>query len=311
MRRTLLLNGIIYFLILLFLYTGVSKVIEFSQFSKEMSSSPIFGPIAGFATWALPTMEFIISILLLIPTLRLKGLYVCLAVLVAFTIYLVLIILYDSNLSCSCGGLIQQMSPWQHLSFNISCITASLIAIQLYRKEQTTRKRLIQCNIATGLSIIIIGISIWASSNNTGLSTTGMEGRSLPSIDLLLIDSTTHLSTEYVPSGKPFVIIGFSPFCTHCQDQTKDIIEHIDQFKKTSIYFLTSFKYSDMKAFYNAFQLNKYPNMVLCQDKQSYFFSYFKVAMLPFITVFDSNRRLKQVINGKVNAAILLSSLNE
>ena len=120
---------------------------------------------------------------------------------------------------------------------------------------------------------------------------TGFEGRLLPEFTLLLADSTTQLNTRDIPMGKPFIMTGFSPYCRHCQAEMGDIIRHIRQFGDTAIYFVTPWSYSDLKKFYVAFHLEKYPTIVTGVDAKNAFLGYFEARPIFLIPPSMTQRR--------------------
>ena len=116
----------------------------------------------------------------------------------------------------------------------------------------------------------------------------------------------TNLNTDDIPTGNPLIIIGFSPWCIHCQAETRDIIRNIDQFKNIRIYYLTPFPFEQMETFYRAFKLSRYPNIVMARDSANTFMSYFKAKGVPFIGVFDSRKRLLEAVNSQIDAKKLI-----
>jgi thiol-disulfide isomerase/thioredoxin len=311
MNRTWLLNCIAYFFILLFLYTGIDKLLEIHAFKDQMLSSPLLGPIAGFVTWALPITEIVLAILLFVPNWRLKGLYASLTLMVVFTIYLAAILLIDNHLSCSCGGIIEDLTPRQHLLFNAATIILAGLAIASARRRQPSRK----FNWLTiTSSLLLFGSISWiilTAARAPVKAKTGLEGRLLPSFTLLLSDSLTHLNTADIPTGKPFIIVGFSPYCTHCQQEMLDIIAHIKEFGDTSIYFVTAFSYPDLKKFCEWYHLDKYPNIVAAVDSKNVFLPYMKAAGIPYAAIYDAKKRLKEVLPGQTKAELLIRGLSD
>jgi uncharacterized membrane protein YphA (DoxX/SURF4 family) len=126
--------------IILFLYTGISKLMEYSVFKEQIAESPILNPIAPFIAWSLPLTEFIVSILLIIPRWRLKGLYASLALMTAFTIYIIAIMTFNKELPCSCGGIISLLSWKGHLVFNSVFILLAYIGVRLERQMRRAIK---------------------------------------------------------------------------------------------------------------------------------------------------------------------------
>jgi thiol-disulfide isomerase/thioredoxin len=305
MKKTILVDVIAYFFILLFLYTGVAKLMEANVFKEQLVSSPFLGSIAGVITWGLPIGEILLAIGLFIPRFRLKALYATLALMSFFTIYVIIILFVDNHLSCSCGGIIEELSPKEHVLFNCACVVLSAVAIAAERRrELSTRFRWMASTSALCL-FLLVGWTLFTAFSAPATVKTGMEGRLLPSFDLQLSDSVTHLNTADIPTGRPFVVIGFSPWCTHCQAETRDIIKNIQQFKNIHIYYVTDFPFGDMKVFFRAFKLAQYSNITMGRDSTAHFFKYFKATGVPYTAIFDSKKRLKQIIAGQADAGKL------
>jgi thiol-disulfide isomerase/thioredoxin len=311
MKKTFLVDCISYFFILLFLYTGVSKLIDLHLFREQLLSSPLIGPMAGIIAWVLPIGELLLAIALFIPRFRLKVLYASLILMTLFTIYVVAILFVDNHLSCSCGGIIEELSPRQHVLFNSACVILSLVAILVERKRQPT----IRFNWLTGSSAIglflLLGWTLFTAFSAPATVKTGMEGRLLPSFDLLLADSTTRLNTADIPTGQPFIVIGFSPWCTHCQAETRNIISHISQFRDTRIYYVTPYPFSEMTTFYRYYKLGQYPNIIMGRDGKDSFLRYFKAPGIPYTVVLDAKKRVKLVVFGEADAGTLVKAVAE
>jgi len=311
MKRTLFVEIITYFFILLFLYTGVAKLMEIPQFKQQLVSSPLLGSMAGLITWALPIVEILLAIALFIPAFRLKALYATLALMTLFTIYVVVLLFMDSHLSCSCGGIVEELSPKQHVLFNVACVLLSAVAIAMVRRRSSIgRIKWLPVTAVMVLFLFIAG-TLFSAFNAPATMRTGMEGRLLPSFDLLLPDSVTHFNTVLIPTGKPFIIIGFDPFCTHCQAEAVDVIKNMQQLKDVSIYFVTPYPFWKMKAFYRHFKLNLYPNITVGNDYRNVFFQQYKTRMVPYTAVFDSQKRLKQVFASQADAKSLVKAVQE
>ena len=311
MKRTLLVDIIAYFFILLFLYTGVEKLADIHAFKDQLASSPLLGGMAGIVAWALPITEIVLAIVLFLPGWQLRGLYAGLALMVIFTIYLVTILAIDDHISCSCGGIIENLSPHQHLWFNGAVTVLAALAIISTRRQQVTLKFRWLATTGSLALFVSIGWIILTAFRAPVKTRSGLEGRLLPEFSLLLSDSLTRLNTNDIPTGKPFIMLGFSPYCVHCQGEILDIIQHIKRFGDTTIYLVTAFPYSDMKKLYNAYHLAKYPNIVTGVDNKDFFLRYFKATAIPYAAIYDAKKRLKGVIIGQANADLLSRSLSD
>jgi uncharacterized membrane protein YphA (DoxX/SURF4 family) len=105
--------------ILLFVYTGISKLADHHHFRILLGQSPLIRTSSAVISWMVPVVELIIAFFLLIPVLRPAALFAAMLTMMVFTGYIAYMIRFADHLPCSCGGVISRM-PWnQHLAFNI------------------------------------------------------------------------------------------------------------------------------------------------------------------------------------------------
>lgn len=134
MKRTTIIEIIITLYIILFLYTGISKLMDYSFFKEQIAISPILAPIAKPIAWGLPWIEFLVTVLLLVPRWRLKGLVASAVLMFLFTAYIILVLSFNKEIPCSCGGVIEQLSWGQHIVFNSLFIALAIIAISIQKR---------------------------------------------------------------------------------------------------------------------------------------------------------------------------------
>jgi uncharacterized membrane protein YphA (DoxX/SURF4 family) len=134
-KKSLLVEIIALLFVILFLYTGISKWIDYYLFIESVGTTPLLEPVAGLIAISLPATEIIVSVLLFIPRTRLIGLYASLVLMVLFIIYIIYILNIDDKLPCSCGGILQQLSWKQHLVVNGVFVLLALTAILLTQKD--------------------------------------------------------------------------------------------------------------------------------------------------------------------------------
>lgn len=139
MKKSILLEIISTLFVILFVYTAISKFMDFSVFREQIASSPVLKPVAGAAAFIVPGIELVVALLLLIPSQRLKGLYASLALMLVFTIYIIIILNFSEHIPCSCGGVIELMSWREHLVFNCVFILLAILAIWLSRRDHIAR----------------------------------------------------------------------------------------------------------------------------------------------------------------------------
>lgn len=134
-KRNAIVEIISGLLILLFLYTGLSKLFDHQVFAFQLSRSPLLQSIAPVISYALPILEIITAILLFIKKHQQKGLYISLALLSIFSIYLIFMVTFYKDLPCTCGGVISKMSWQQHILFNLLFTFFIFVAIRMSKKD--------------------------------------------------------------------------------------------------------------------------------------------------------------------------------
>lgn len=138
-------QGISLLLILLMVYAAVAKLADFYNFRAGLEDSPIIAPFAPLLVWAVPITELIIAVLLLIPSLRLAGLYASFTLMFLFTVYIIVMVSFYDDIPCSCGGILEDMSWGVHIAFNSLFVFLSAWAIMMEKKRR--RRLLIPRNI--------------------------------------------------------------------------------------------------------------------------------------------------------------------
>jgi putative oxidoreductase len=139
MKRNLIIEIISSLFILLFMYTALSKLLDFNSFKTVLSRSPLIGGRSAIVALALPIAEILVSVLLFFPKTRLWGLYGSFVAMLIFTLFLAYMISFAPKLPCSCGGVLKQMTWKQHLVFNIFFLLISLTGLVLERKRVTLK----------------------------------------------------------------------------------------------------------------------------------------------------------------------------
>ncbi len=112
-----------YTLIIIFLYTAITKLMDYDTFLNEIQRSPLLPySLTPFIAYAVIFIEFGICILLLVERTNTFGILLSGGLLFLFTIYITMILLFSPYVPCSCGGIISQLSWTAHLILNISLI---------------------------------------------------------------------------------------------------------------------------------------------------------------------------------------------
>lgn len=118
MGKNVLIQIICSLLVILFIYTGLNKMMEFTDFRQQMERSPFIDQLAGFIAATLPPGEILVAFALVTKRFRMVALYVSLFMMALFTGYIWMMLTYAPDLPCTCGGIISKMSWKDHLIFN-------------------------------------------------------------------------------------------------------------------------------------------------------------------------------------------------
>jgi uncharacterized membrane protein YphA (DoxX/SURF4 family) len=119
---------------LLFIYTAVSKLLDFEKFRAVIGQSPLITGFAAPLSILVPVSEIVIGAMVLIPRYRTKGLYASFAMMMMFTAYIIVLVTLSDQVPCSCGGVIAKMTWDQHLYFNIFFMILALVGMLLQSK---------------------------------------------------------------------------------------------------------------------------------------------------------------------------------
>ncbi|ULQ55444.1 hypothetical protein KJS94_12405 [Flavihumibacter rivuli] len=123
-------------LILLFAYTGISKLLDQDRFLNTLEHSHLLQPYAKILPYLIPIAELIIVGGLLSPTYQRIALLASFALMALFTNYIGIMLLAEEELPCSCGGVISSLSWKNHLVFNILFLILAGIGYYLSRPRQ-------------------------------------------------------------------------------------------------------------------------------------------------------------------------------
>jgi len=119
-------------LILLFAYTGSSKLLGHQLFLSQLMQIQMLNTIAAPVSFLLPAVEILTAIFLAIDKMEILGLWLAAFLMTTFTIYVAGMLILKSSLPCTCGGVISSMTWKQHLLFNIFFMLLSWSALLHY-----------------------------------------------------------------------------------------------------------------------------------------------------------------------------------
>jgi hypothetical protein len=127
--------------ILLFTYTAISKILDGKLFYNTLLISPLLHNWSSVLSWLIPAVELITAIVLFIPPIRWAGLYLSLALMLIFTIYIAYMLYNQYKLPCSCGGVFKILSWKDHLLMNTILTIFAFVAVIFQIKVWGTFKK--------------------------------------------------------------------------------------------------------------------------------------------------------------------------
>ncbi|AYL96538.1 MauE/DoxX family redox-associated membrane protein [Mucilaginibacter celer] len=142
MKKELIYELITGLLVLLFLYTGLSKLLDFKNFEVSMLFQHLPAWLTIPMTYGLPLSEIAVAALMIPDKSRLPGSYVFLIMMTAFTLYVGAALLHlFPRAPCACGGMLKSLGWGQHFVLNLLFIILAVISIRYYRtKRKLTTK---------------------------------------------------------------------------------------------------------------------------------------------------------------------------
>lgn len=136
MNKTFIQESIIVLLVMLFIYTGVSKLVDMKGYKEAMHVQPLTGWMKQ-VSYALPVVEIIVALGLVFERSRHFFLWCYVLLMLAFTVYTALVVFhFFKQVPCICGGVIKAMNWTQHLVFNLFFLLLSMIALWMHRRQK-------------------------------------------------------------------------------------------------------------------------------------------------------------------------------
>lgn len=166
-NRKLAVQTISCLYILLFVYASASKWLDFENFRVQLAQSPLLSAYAGWVAPAVIIVELLIVLLLCFKTTRLAGLYFSHFLMVAFTVYIYLILNYSDFIPCSCGGILEDLGWTEHLVFNIAFVVLAILAIILEEKHKSTPvAAIVWRSVVPSLAAVAVVVVMFLSSEH-------------------------------------------------------------------------------------------------------------------------------------------------
>jgi len=129
-----------------------------------------------------------------------------------------------------------------------------------------------------------------------------------PPISLLLPDGKSYFTKSDLPKDKAVLLMLFNPSCSHCQEETKQITQHIDKFSNIHIVMCTPMPLDSMLAFREKYKLANYKNITITQDNKTMMPTYFMISNLPFLAFYNRKKELIVTHEGSMSIEKVLAT---
>ncbi|MFD2968792.1 MauE/DoxX family redox-associated membrane protein [Sphingobacterium bambusae] len=123
-------------LVFVFLYSALSKLLDFGYFKAELDKSPFLERWTVVLDYLIPLSEIIVVIMLLVKSTRTLALYLYLYMMSSFCFYVYLMMTKAHYLPCACMGLFGKWLSWEaHLLVNVFLLVLTILVILLNNKD--------------------------------------------------------------------------------------------------------------------------------------------------------------------------------
>lgn len=131
----------------------------------------------------------------------------------------------------------------------------------------------------------------------------------LPGFSMIQAPDSTWFNPTELKKKKAVVLIFFSPDCEHCQHETRELIKHIDLFKKVQIVMYSPLEYKYVKKFYDEYGLGQYKQFIVGSDTRYKLGNFYKAHTYPSIFVYDKNKKFVEAFEGSIPVEKIANSL--
>lgn len=138
------------------------------------------------------------------------------------------------------------------------------------------------------------------------------KNKNLPSFSIRLLDSTTIFNTKSIQKGKPTVFILFSPDCNHCAQLAREIKADVLQFDQVNFFMVSPpMPLYDIKMFAHINGLVDKKQITVGQDIDFFFGSFYRAETVPFVVIYDAEKKLFTTLKSIKKLEELFIELNK
>lgn len=110
--------------------------------------------------------------------------------------------------------------------------------------------------------------------------------------------------------NKPIVFVYFNSDCDYCKSEATKIHERIEDFKNIQLIFISFEKAIAISQFAKKYKLYNKENVLFLEDRKAIFSQIFDAKSIPYILVYDANRKLLKKFKGATKIDSILELLH-
>ena len=108
---------------------------------------------------------------------------------------------------------------------------------------------------------------------------------------------------------KPSVFVYFNSECNYCKSETKKIQERLEDFKEVQLIFISFEKKEIIQQFAKDYELLDQENVLFLEDRKGEFSKLFDVTSIPFMVIYDEQKKLLKKFKGATNIDAIVEVL--
>jgi thiol-disulfide isomerase/thioredoxin len=162
------------------------------------------------------------------------------------------------------------------------------------------------------ITLLFLSPSIAFLQPSKDTSAPYFKNHAYPNIKLLLTDSATVFTKADIPKDKTVALIFFSPDCEHCQHTAQELVKKMDSLQDILMVWNgpSYLPLADTKAFYEKYQLNQYPNIIMGKEMAYFMPIFYRIEITPYIAIYKNGTFFTELRNGFTAKDLIEISIN-
>ncbi len=161
------------------------------------------------------------------------------------------------------------------------------------------------------LSLFYFGLVATVAAQPDSIQAPYKRFPTFPPITLLLPDGVSLFTKNSLPKNSAVLLMLFSPECSHCKEETENIVTHIAEFKDIQIVMVTPMPFESMLAFREKYGLAKHKNITVAQDNKVMLPTFFMINNLPYLAFYNTKKELIDTFEGSMSVENMLEKFKK